>query len=140
MCVPGALPPGVSVTITCFEAAFDPSPTQEGAEASSTVSVIGLHAGAAETVLDLQPTQRSARPQPAAARCALTVATAQHCLAVAALALAMLARCRQLRPASAPDGEEEQLLCRIVAELMQYGDAVAQVRPWRLAFNECLRD
>ena len=129
VCIPKALPSGVSVTITCFEAAFDASSIQDGADASSLVTVAGPRSAVcgAGTVLDLQPTQQPGQQQPAA-RCALTVHTAQQCMAVAALALAVLAQCLQLRPAVVSDGEEVQLLCHVVAELMQHGDGEVQVR------------
>ena len=126
ICAPGALPAGVSVAVACFEAAFRPATTSEdGQDASSSRAGPRDDSFGAAAVLELQPTQHSSPPVPA--RCVIEVATAQHCLAVAPLSLAVLARGLRLRPDAAPAAEEAELLGCVVAEFMQHGDAEAQV-------------
>ena len=114
------------MTFTCFAAAFQPSAViDDGQDASSSRTGLRDDAGGAAAPLDLQPTQRPTSPP--AAHCVLGVATAQHCLAVAALSLAVLARGLRLQPAAAPAAEEAELLGCLVAEFMQHGDEEAQV-------------
>ena len=128
ICIPGALPPGVSVAITCFESAFQPAAAaDDGQDASSVWADLRGDAGGAPAPLDLQPTQRSSLLAPA--RCVLEAATVQHCLVVVALSLAVLGRGLRLQPAAAPAAEEAELLGCVIAEFMQHGDEEAQVQP-----------
>jgi len=115
------------VAIACFEAAFQPAAaTEDDQDASSSRAGPRDDARGAAAVLELQPTQHPVPPTPA--RCVVEVATAQHCLAVAALSLAVLARGLRLHSGAAPAaGEEAELLGCVVAEFMQHGDEYAQV-------------
>ena len=129
MCMPGILSPDVAVTITCFEAAFYAAAAEDGQDASSAGAAAGTCDGAdgAAALLDLQPTQHSSLQR--ATGCTLEPATAQQCLAIASLSLAVLARCLRLRPATGPAAEEAEFLGYVIAELLQHGNEEAQVQP-----------
>lgn len=117
MCTPGALPDDATVTITAFADAFCAASAPEGTS--------GPPSAAAAPLGDSNPL-----------RCAVTAATAQHCLALAGLALRLLTRCLGLRPAPCAELVPPEVL-RETCELMEYGDPELQVRPRNP--QECLR-
>ena len=109
MCTPGALLEGTTVTITAFKDAFDTPSVAEGISGS--------------------PSAQDLLAQPALqapSQCAVTVATTQHCLALAGLALQLLSHCLRLQPTACAELVPREVVIETM-ELMEYGDIELQV-------------
>lgn len=117
MCTPGALPDDATVTITAFADAFCAASAPE--ETSAPPSGVPPVSSAGLQVAPAAPVD--------ATQCAVAAATAQHCLALAALALPLLTRCLRLRPAACSEMVPLAVICE-TWELMEYGDIELQVR------------